>query len=257
MWLTLLGKPMFDAHFHIIDSRFPLVSNQGFLPEPFDVGAYRQVVAGLKVTGGAVVSGSFQAFDQSYLETALSELGPGFVGVTQLPGDTTDEEIARLDRVGVRGMRFNLRRGGSAGLEVLARLGRRAYEVAGWHSELYVDARHLPDIEDQLSHLPLVGIDHLGLSKAGLPHLLRFVDRGGFVKATGFGRVDFDVGDALSEIANVNPEAIVFGTDLPSTRAPRPFHPADIDRLRDALGDKRAELALQRNGERIYLRGGG
>ena len=35
--------------------------------------------------GGAVVSGSFQGFDQSYLLDALDQLGPSFVGVTQLP----------------------------------------------------------------------------------------------------------------------------------------------------------------------------
>jgi hypothetical protein len=29
--------PIFDAHFHIIDPRFPLVANQRFLPEPFTV----------------------------------------------------------------------------------------------------------------------------------------------------------------------------------------------------------------------------
>ena len=248
---------MFDAHFHVIDARFPLVSNEGFVPEPFDVGAYRQAVATLKVTGGAVVSGSFQAFDQSYLEAALSDLGPGFVGVTQLPNDVSDDEILRLDRVGVRAIRFNLRRGGSAGVGALASLGRRVYDVAGWHTELYVDARYLRDIEAQITDLPLVGIDHLGLTKEGLPHLLRFVERGGFVKATGFGRVDFDVVDALSALANVNPEAIVFGTDLPSTRAPRPFHPTDLDLVRDALGVDHVELAIQRNAERIYLRRGG
>jgi hypothetical protein len=26
-------RPFFDAHFHVIDSRFPLYENDGFLPE--------------------------------------------------------------------------------------------------------------------------------------------------------------------------------------------------------------------------------
>ena len=26
---------LFDAHFHIIDQRFPLVPNNGYVPEPF------------------------------------------------------------------------------------------------------------------------------------------------------------------------------------------------------------------------------
>ena len=44
---------------------------------------------------------------------ALGELGPRFVGVTQLPADTADAEIVRLHASGVRAVRFNVRRGGS------------------------------------------------------------------------------------------------------------------------------------------------
>jgi hypothetical protein len=34
----------FDAHLHITDPRFPLVSNAGFLPEPFDAVAFYRPV---------------------------------------------------------------------------------------------------------------------------------------------------------------------------------------------------------------------
>ena len=51
--------------------------------------------------GGAVVSGSFQAFDQSFLIAALKNLGPSFVGVTQLPVSVSDNEIMALNKVGV------------------------------------------------------------------------------------------------------------------------------------------------------------
>ena len=33
--------PLFDSHFHIIDQRFPLIANQGYLPETFQVEDYR------------------------------------------------------------------------------------------------------------------------------------------------------------------------------------------------------------------------
>jgi predicted TIM-barrel fold metal-dependent hydrolase len=102
---------LFDAHFHVIDPAHPLVENNGYLPDPFTAQDYLQRVAELNVAGGAVVSGSFQAFDQGYLRDALSVLGPGFVGVTQIPADTTDETIRDLDRAGIRAVRFNLKRG--------------------------------------------------------------------------------------------------------------------------------------------------
>ena len=67
--------PIFDAHLHIIDERFPLVANAGYLPPQFTADAYRAAVAPLGVCGGAIVSGSFQALDQSYLRDALDRLG--------------------------------------------------------------------------------------------------------------------------------------------------------------------------------------
>jgi len=244
---------MFDAHFHIIDPRFPLFANRGYTPPAFDVEAYREAVASLSVEGGAVVSGSFHAFDQRYLEHALRTLGPGYVGVAQLEEDTSDAEILRLDRIGVRAVRFNLRRGVAAPGAALRRLGQRVHELAGWHVELYVDARALPELEPDLRTLPRVGIDHLGLSGEGLPHVLRLVEHGGFVKATGFGRLDFDPALALRQIAAVDPRAIVFGTDLPATRTQRFFEVKDLERIREALGEENAERAFTTNFRGIYL----
>ena len=138
-WSSAAG-PIFDAHFHVIDHRFPLQANAGFLPEPFPAEAYRAAAEPLGVVGGAAVAGSFQAFDLDWLLDALAALGPAFVGVAQLPPSVSDDEIAALDAAGVRAVRFNLYRGGSAGEADLDRLARRVWDVAGWHAELYVDA---------------------------------------------------------------------------------------------------------------------
>jgi predicted TIM-barrel fold metal-dependent hydrolase len=217
---------VFDSHLHVIDPRFPLVANRGYLPPPFTVEDYRRHTAALGITGGAVVSGSFQAFDQTYLVDALARLGDAFVGVTQLPPSASDEEILALDRAGVRALRFNLRRGGD---ELDERLAGRVHELAGWHAEVYVDGRELASIEDRLGALPRVSIDHLGLHAEGLPALLRLVRHGVKVKATGFGRVELDVPSVLRTIAAVDPTALLFGSDLPGTRARRAFEPADLD----------------------------
>lgn len=71
---------IFDSHLHIIDAKFPLVSNNGYVPEEFTVTNYCERMKNFHLLGGAVVSGSFQAFDQSYLISALQQLGPSFVG---------------------------------------------------------------------------------------------------------------------------------------------------------------------------------
>lgn len=244
-------RRLFDAHLHVVDPVFPLVPNDGFVPDPFTVADYRARVAGLDVVGGAVVSGSFQAFDQTYLLDALDRLGPGFVGVTQLPADVPDAEVLRLDAAGVRAVRVNLRRGGSAPPADLDRLARRVHELAGWHTELHVDGRDLADLAPVLHPLPQVVVDHLGLHADGLPDLLRLVETGAVVKATGFGRVELDVADAVARVLAVDPGALVAGTDLPSTRARRPFADADLDLLADAAGEH-AEAVFEGNAGRLY-----
>ncbi|MET9610774.1 amidohydrolase family protein [Streptomyces sp. NPDC006512] len=243
--------PFFDAHFHVIDSRFPLFENDGFTPEEFTVGQYRTRTAALDVSGGAVVSGSFQRFDQGYLLDALSRLGPRFVGVTQIPHDLPDAELLRLADRGVRGVRFNLRRGGSASLEHLDALARRAHAVAGLHTELYVDSRDLPELAETLAALPAVSIDHLGLHADGLPHLLALVERGVRVKATGFGRVELDVPEAVRAVLKADPTALMAGSDLPSTRARRPFADTDLDLLADAAGEH-LDAVLHDNAAAFY-----
>jgi len=65
------------------------------------------------------VAGSFQGFDLRWLADALRQLGPGYVGVANLSAGATDTEILTLDALGVRAVRFNLRRGGSEDLEAL------------------------------------------------------------------------------------------------------------------------------------------
>ncbi|QDT40909.1 4-sulfomuconolactone hydrolase [Gimesia alba] len=243
---------LFDAHFHIIDDRFPLVPNQGYLPEPFTVEDYLGRMQDYNMCGGAVVSGSFQAFDQTYLVDALKKLGSGFVGVTQVPATVTDTELQELDSAGVRALRFNLKRGGSEELSQLDRMARRVYELVGWHVELYVDSRELDELEQTLSALPAVSIDHLGLSQAGFSTLLRLAEQGVRVKATGFGRVDFDVRGALKDLYSANPEALMFGTDLPSTRAPRPYEDEDFLLVADTLGTEAASRVYSKNAHEFY-----
>ncbi|KPB50543.1 Uncharacterized protein ALO57_02746 [Pseudomonas coronafaciens pv. oryzae] len=246
---------IFDAHCHIIDPRFPLIANNGYLPDSFGVSDYLASVKPLGVQGGAVVSGSFQGFDQGYLLAALNSLGPAFVGVTQLPASVTDTELDTLNAAGVRALRFNLKRGGSEQLDQLEALALRVHERVGWHSELYIDSRELAEIEARLLRLPAISIDHLGLSAEGLTIVLRLAERGVRVKACGFGRVDFPVRDALRDIHAANPCALMFGTDLPSTRAPRPFQADDIELLTDALGENGAQQALWENAANFYRLG--
>lgn len=122
---------LFDAHLHIIDHAFPVYENQGYLPPSFTTDDYLKQSSALNIKGGAIVSGSFQKQDQSYLISALEKLGPNYVGVTQLLASVSDEELLQLNQAGVRAVRFNLKRGGSESVDKLDRFARRVFDLAG------------------------------------------------------------------------------------------------------------------------------
>jgi predicted TIM-barrel fold metal-dependent hydrolase len=245
-------RRLFDSHCHIIDHRFPIVPNQGYTPPNFPLDDYLAMAKPLGVVAGAVVSGSFQANDQTYLMDLLPKLGPSWVGVTQIPNDYPDAEIVKLGKLGVRAVRFNVFRGRIDSVDEIVALATRCHSVAGWHSEIYADAAALAPHAGKLSKLPQFSIDHLGMNGEGLPVLLDLVAAGWKVKATGFGRVKMDVPKVLEAVAKKNPDALVFGTDIPSTRAARPFQAADIDLIERVLGKELAQKAFWDNPLALY-----
>jgi predicted TIM-barrel fold metal-dependent hydrolase len=245
-------RRLFDSHCHIIDHRFPVIANQGYTPPHFPLEDYFAQARPLGVEGGAVVSGSFQGFDQTYLGEALKRLGQGWVGVAQIPPDMPEAEIARLGERGVRALRFNMLRGSIDSVDDVVALATRCHAVAGWHAEIYADAATLKPHVGRLAKLPRIVLDHLGMTEAGLPVTLELVSAGARVKATGFGRVKLKVESALARIAERSPDALVFGTDLPSTRAERPFAPSDIDLVETVLGPALARKAFWDNPRALY-----
>ncbi len=243
---------IFDSHFHIIGYNYPVIPNHGYLPPEFTIDSYRSSTKDFEVVGGAVVSGSFQAFDQEYLKNALNQLGSNFFGVANIPYDIQDEEIRELSNHRVTAVRFNLKRGGSERIDHLEPLSKRLFDDFGWHSELYVDSKDLPDLRTVLAKLNHFTIDHLGLSKVGFRELLYWAEKGMKIKATGFGRIDFDPIEPMKKIHEVNPNSLMFGTDLPSTRATRPFSIEDIHLIQDNFDRTDQEKIFCTNAQEWY-----
>ena len=244
--------PIFDAHCHIIDHRFPVIENQGYLPPHFPLDDYLSQTRPLGIVSGAIVSGSFHGFDQSYLLATLKRLGPQWVGVTQVPSTISDQEILALTRVGLKALRFNLFRGRIDGVDDIVSLAKRAHAVGGWHAEIYADAFALAPHVGELSKLPQIVIDHLGMTQKGMPVILELVKAGAKINATGFGRVDIDVPTAIEKITALDSKALVFGTDIPSTRAKRAFAPHDIDLIKNVLGPQLSTQVLWSNARELY-----
>ena len=242
----------FDAHFHIIDPNFPLVENKGYLPKPFSLKDYLPFKKRYHITGGAIVSGSFQAFDQSYLLHSLKVMGNDYVGITQLRSNTSDEEILTLDNAGIRGVRFNLYRGGSEKVSELKSFAKRIYDLVNWHIELYLDSRTIPELMPLLRELPSYSIDHLGLFEEGLPYLYKVAGHGARIKAIGFMRCDFDVLNVMKTIMKIDPNLLMFGTDLPGTRAVRTFQDSDLALIENNFSQDEIQKILWDNAARFY-----
>ncbi len=242
----------FDSHFHIIDPAFPLFENQGFVPDYYTINEYQERLSSYQLAGGAIVSGSFQGLDQSYLSAALKTMGPGYVGVTQLDHNTSDEEILALNAAGVRGTRFNLKRGVAESLDDLEHFAKRIYELAGWHIELYIDSKELAALKARLLKLPSVSIAHFGLSAEGFSDLLALAEKGVQVKATGYGRVNFPIAPALKDLTSANPDCLMFGSDLPCTRTPHLYSDEDFLLVIDTLGPELAQKVFYDNAANFY-----
>jgi len=78
-------------------------------------------------------------------------------------------------------------------------------------------------LEHKITALPKVCIDRLGISDSNLEILLNLIRDGLAIKAAGFGRVDLNVEETIRKIHKVSPNALMFGTDLPPTRAGRVY----------------------------------
>lgn len=243
---------IFDALFHIIDYKYTIVENQGYKPPQFLPTDYLKIMSNFELLGGAIVSGSFQNYDTQYLQSAMSILGPHYVGVINYNPSYTDTDILNLDKAGVRAIRFNIRRGTNYIINYLEYASKRVFDVAKWHSEIYIDSKNISNIKDKLLKIPCLVIDHLGLSVEGFSDILDLVEKGAFVKASGFGRLDFDPIWAIKQINKINPHACCFGSDLPSTRAQRPFSLKDIDLINNDFEEPDSENIFYKNALKLY-----
>lgn len=247
-------EQIFDAHFHLIPPHFPLIENQGFIPEYFSVKDYQNKLSNLQLNGigGTIVSGSFQGYDQTYLKHTLSILPKTYVGIAQVPLDITEDELQELNDSRVRGIRFNLFRGMTQDVAKMIELSQKVYEKYNWHTELYLDSRQINNLRPFLSQLPKFSIDHLGMYELSDEDLKWLVEQGAYFKATGFGRIHFEPLESMKKIMTLSPDKLIFGTDFPGTRARRPFEISDLDLIKDNFSIEEKNKILFENALEFY-----
>lgn len=251
-----------DSHAHVIGSpdRYPLVGQRSYTPPPAPPDAYLRMLDRTGMTFGVLVQVSVHGADNRLLVETL-RANPGRLrGVAVVGPDVTDAELRDLHAAGVRGLRLNVLFGGGVGFGAAEALAARVASL-GWHLQLLLDARTLPELAPRLERLPVpVVVDHMGHmpTEAGLGHpgfrtLLRLArDAGAWVKLSGAFRVSAEgpphadtVPFARALIAAA-PERCVWGSDWPhvALRAPMPRIGDLLDLLADWAPDERARRAI-------------
>ncbi len=151
-----------DCHMHVYEARFPPAPTSLFAPPEAPVTAYRSVQKRLGLTRAVVVQPNAYAFDNACTEEAVAEMGPDARGIATIRPDIADAELERLTRAGFRGARCFMLNGGLLSWDDVDRIAARVRPF-GWHVQVQLDGRELPQYQARLSALPVdVVIDHNG-----------------------------------------------------------------------------------------------
>ena len=186
-------------------------------------------------------------------------------GVAVVGVEATPEMLRAMHRDRIRGLRANeCRRDGAAAYRGGVRLAETeplmpAMAELGWHLKLWIDARHLPEIEPRLARLPVpIVVDHMGrmhhghgVTDPGFAALRRGVAEGCYMaKLSGTYRLGATAPDCVEAqpfhdaLVAANPDALVWGTDWPHPR-PDGGRP-DTARLLQVFLDWTPDPALRR-----------
>lgn len=240
-----------DTHMHIYDSRYPRAATSKIFPGDALVPAYEAVRKRLGIERTVVVQPSAYGTDNRCTLEAMEALGPGTRGVAVVDESVTDAELDRLTKLGIRGIRYFMLPGGALSWESLHGMADRVGNF-GWHVQLQLDGRDLPEREATLKQLKgTLVIDHTGKflepvepDHPGFVVLQRLLDNGRtWVKLSApyetskTGAPLFsDVGKLGKILAKDAPDRMVWATNWPHP-TPLPGQKPDDAMLLDVLLD--------------------
>lgn len=151
-----------DTHMHFYDARFPAAPAALITPDDARVEDYRRVQAHLGLERVIVVQPTTYGLDNSCQIEAMQSFGDDARAVFVVDRDTPDAELERLTGLGGRGARFHMLPGGAVPWDQLEEVAARVHAF-GWHIQLQLNGRELPEREALLTRLPCpLVIDHVG-----------------------------------------------------------------------------------------------
>ncbi len=230
-----------DTHAHVFGpaALFPYAEDRSYTPPDAPLQKYLGMLDQIGFARGVLVQGSAHGHDNSAMLDALKRQPDRLRGVAVADSGVSPTDLRDWNAIGVRGLRFNhfyrdgqLHYRGGVPLSAAKMLASVMADL-GWHLQLWIDVKDLPEIIPTLKSLGLpVVIDHMGRTDAragtqtaGFQSLLRAVGEGWcWVKLSGAHRISQrapDYPDARpfhAALVEANPERLVWGGDWPHPR---------------------------------------
>ena len=249
-----------DTHMHVFEARFPLAPTATSKPPEAPVRDYLKLCERLGIERYVVVQPSGYGTDNSCTLEAIAAMGERARGIAVVDESATDAELQRLDKAGIRGLRFHMLPGGVIPWESLPPLAERIAPL-GWHAQVQLDGRLLPEREAMLASLSCtLVIDHVGKFLEPVPtdhpafkSLLRLVDAGRtYVKLSAPYEVSKvgppffgDVGALAKTLVEAAPRRMLWASNWPHLGSPRERY-RDEALLLDLLLDWTADATVRR-----------
>lgn len=234
-----------DCHTHIFGdpAKFPFAPKRGYTPPPATPADMRAFHRSLGVERVVIVTPSVYGTDNAATVYGLREIGKTARGIAVIGDRTSDQELAELDRAGVRGIRLNLANAGIndpvEGRKRFQAVARRM-QARGWHIQIFARLDVVAGLKDAVLESPVpVVFDHfggaktaLGVAQPGFAELVAMVKSGrAYVKISGAYRAsqrgpDFaDAAPFAQALIAANADRVVWGTDWPhpDSDSGRPF----------------------------------
>ncbi|MDR6666108.1 amidohydrolase family protein [Rhizobium sp. 1399] len=266
---TPLPQGTIDTHFHVFRSDAPLNTPRSYTPDIATTADWIAFANRLGISRGIVVQPSVYGLDNQVLVEALAAFPDRLRGIVVIDPETDPTEIARLDRLGVRGVRINTRNKGGLPLIAAETLAADIRDF-GWSLQLQISPDQIDDLAGRLPHLGVrFVIDHLGFIpladgawRQHLPALQRLADNpGGYIKLTAPYRLTRERGyagfaEVVRALAASHPDKLLWGSDWPHTElwSDMPDDAELIDGMQDAIGNP--ELARKifiENAETLFF----
>jgi D-galactarolactone isomerase len=258
-----------DTHMHFYNGKFPTASTALMTPPDAWVDDYRLLQKRLNLKRVVIVQPTTYGTDNSCQLEAMKAFGENARGVMVADLSTPDEELDRLTRLGVRGVRFHMLPGGAVPWEILEEMAARVHNF-GWHVQLQMNGRDFPEREPMLKRLPCdLVVDHVGRFMGPVPvdHqafrvLLQLLETGRcWVKLSApyesseSGPPDWaDIAPEARALAGTAPERMLWASNWPHPGQTNPPDEAGLlDLLLDWVDDEaRRNRILTENPAELY-----